>query len=397
MLFPLPIIALAISQTLGYAILFYTFIALGESWSEQRGWSMPLINGALTAALAAQALTAPLFGRFIDQGMAGTLLPVGLAAGSMLLASIAWVEAIWWFYAAWILMGFCWSASLYDTCFSYLIQTRGRKARQAITAVTLVAGFASTLSYPFNRWMAAQGNWELSIFLQAGFGLLIMVPLAWYGTRKRVHPDLNAQNSKATVTSQSPTIANTPLLLFTVGISLLVLAHFGLLPSLFPLFNEVGLNNLQATVLASLIGPMQVVGRIALMFSPTGIPMIRVTYVCAASMIAAFLVLFSLSWLAVSVIPIICACLVFVLLDGGAIGVLSISKPLSLAESFGKDNIGTLSGVVALPSGLAVAIGPFLLSYFAETFGFPAMLGFVVIILMAALLALVASQQLLKE
>ena len=125
--------------------------------------------------------------------------------------------------------------------------------------------------------------------------------------------------------------------------------------------------------------------------------MIRVTYICALSMMTAFLILFSLSWFTLSVIAIIHACLVFVLFDGGAIGVLSISKPLSLAESFGKDKIGTLNGVVALPSGLAVAAGPFLLSYLAETFGFTAMLGFVIILLMAALLALVFSQLLLRE
>jgi hypothetical protein len=55
---------------------------------------------------------------------------------------------LWQFYTVWAWLGLMMAATLYDAAFSIVTRARGARARAAITAITLAAGFASTLAYP---------------------------------------------------------------------------------------------------------------------------------------------------------------------------------------------------------------------------------------------------------
>ena len=51
-------------------------------------------------------------------------------------------------FAAWGILGVGMALGLYDTAFAALTALYGRDARGPITGITLIAGFASTVSWP---------------------------------------------------------------------------------------------------------------------------------------------------------------------------------------------------------------------------------------------------------
>ena len=69
------------------------------------------------------------------------------------------------------------SCGLYESAFSTLARIYGTDARRAITGITLIAGFASTIGWPLTAWLDASYGWRVACFAWAGAHLLIGVPL----------------------------------------------------------------------------------------------------------------------------------------------------------------------------------------------------------------------------
>ena len=79
--------------------------------------------------------------------------------------------------AAWILLGVGMAAGLYDAAFAALGRIYGDQARRAITGITLLAGFASTVGWPLTAWGLETIGWRNTCFAWAAAHLLIGLPL----------------------------------------------------------------------------------------------------------------------------------------------------------------------------------------------------------------------------
>jgi hypothetical protein len=143
-----PVLALMISETVIWAAIFYSFPALVLLWQGEYGWSATTTLGAFSVALAVQGLAAPHMGRIIDRGGAPRAMTLGTVGALLGLAALTQVTVLWQFYTVWAWLGLMMAATLYDAAFSIVTRARGARARAAITAITLAAGFASTLAYP---------------------------------------------------------------------------------------------------------------------------------------------------------------------------------------------------------------------------------------------------------
>ena len=94
----------------------------------------------------------PRVGRQIDLVGGRSVLSLSnltLAAG---LALLGFTYSIPMLVAAWILLGVGMAAGLYDAAFAALGRIYGDQARRAITGITLLAGFASTVGWPLTAW-----------------------------------------------------------------------------------------------------------------------------------------------------------------------------------------------------------------------------------------------------
>ncbi|HUV32069.1 MAG TPA: MFS transporter, partial [Devosiaceae bacterium] len=156
----LDVVPLALAQTIVWAALYYSFPAMMLAWERDLGWSKTELSGAFTLALVMTAVLAPLAGRLIDRGSAWLIHPGGALLGAMLLVALSQVNELWQFYAVWFGMGLAMSACLYEAVFSIITITVGSRAREAITAVTLIAGFAGTVSFPSAHFLTGEFGWR---------------------------------------------------------------------------------------------------------------------------------------------------------------------------------------------------------------------------------------------
>jgi MFS family permease len=139
--------------------------------------------------------------------------------------------------------------------------------------------------------------------------------------------------------------------LLAISFAMIALEHGVLLTHLLPLLDERGIHGETAILAASMIGPMQVAGRLAMMAAERHVSFLGIA---AVSYVALGIAAFAL--LGTSTTP---ALLVgFVLFQGAGYGVTSIVRPVVTADFLGRTNFGVISGLLALPFITATAAAP---------------------------------------
>ena len=177
------IIVLGIGQTLTWASSYYLVAILAVPIARDIGFASNWVFGAFSAALLISAVLGPRIGRTIDSfGGRGVLSSANLviAAGLVVLAMAQSVVMVW---AAWLILGVGMGLGLYDAAFAALGRIYGVKARRAITGITLIAGFAGTVSFPTANLLAELYGWRSPPTAFALAILMIAVPLFRFGTR----------------------------------------------------------------------------------------------------------------------------------------------------------------------------------------------------------------------
>jgi len=161
------VLALGSAQTLAWGSTYYLPAILAVPMADDIGVSPGVIFAAFSAALVVAAILGPLAGRRIDLfGGRGVLSLSSLifAAGLTLLGSAEGAATL---FAAWIVIGVGMALGLYEAAFSTLAGIYGREARGAITGITLLAGFASTICWPISSVLEAEVGWRQRTSLSA--------------------------------------------------------------------------------------------------------------------------------------------------------------------------------------------------------------------------------------
>ncbi len=370
-----PILALTVAQTLAWASFFYVFPALVLQWQAQFGWSPGQVMGAFSVALAMQGLAAGRAGKLIDRGRAALSMPGGAVAGAACLALLTQVATLWQFYAVWAVMGLVMALTLYDPAFALVMRARDATARQAITAITLVAGFASAIAYPLTAWLSDAGGWRLAVWALAALVLLVQVPLATFAARRLGHEASGPVSPEVGPTGAVPR-RRPGFVLLAVGLGLSALAVGTVTSHLLPLFAALGAAPATAVLAASLIGPAQVAGRILLTLAGGGLPTrgLAVAALCGMGGAAAIL-------LGAGILPGLV--LLFAVLHGLFYGTVSVLRPVVIRETLGPSDFGAVQGTVVRFSLFAFAAAPWLAALLAEAGGYTA----VILVCIAAQLA----------
>jgi len=333
---------LATAETIVWAGLFYLFPILLLRWESDLGWHRGDVALAFTLALAVSALASPLFGRLIDLGLSRFTLPATAATGGLALIALSQAETQTAFFLIWGLIGFCTAGCLYEPCFSFLTRVKGVNARPAITLVTLVAGFASTVCYPIADALASADGWRSATQWFAGAILVLGVPLFIISTRMLEAdapdppPKASASRGAAREARRSPVFWY-----LAAAFPLLALTHGMMISHIMPILGDRGATQASAVWAASLIGPVQVVGRIAMITVGRNLSATNITLISFTGIAFSMMILLTASegdW----------RIFAFVLLLGACYGVISLAKPLVTA-----DLLGTLDFGTSLVDGLA--------------------------------------------
>jgi MFS family permease len=355
---------LAIAETIVWAAMFYSFPALILVWERDLGWSKTELSGALTLSLVTAAVLAPVVGRLIDHGF-GRFVFTGCALlGAILLALLSQVTELWQFYIVWLGLGVAMSGALYEACFAVLTRAMGVRAKRAITLITLVAGFAGTVSFPSAYVLVGFIGWRGAVLTFAVAVAVVAVPLIWRGARLAEESHESHLHPASPKTREALRILRSATFwLLAISFAMIALEHGILLTHLLPLLDERGIHGETAILAASMIGPMQVAGRLAMMAAERHVSILRIAAASFVSMGIAAVAL-----LGTSAVPVLLVA--FVLFQGSGYGVTSIVRPVVTADLLGRTNFGVISGLLALPFIIATAAAPTIAAFVWERGGY---------------------------
>lgn len=345
--------ALALGQTLGYACFFYIFAALVLVWQRELDWGSAVIAAGPLVSISVTAAFSPKVGRWVDRGHSVRLLAGGavLGAVALMLLAVAWHPIL--YLLAFAGLGAAASMSLYEVCFALMIRRFGSQARGAITRVTLIAGLASTLAFPAGAWLSATVGWRGAVWVAAGVVFVVMLPLQAWGGRV-----LEGGRPKGEVdfvqAARWADLLHRPGALGLMALfALLNLDHWMILGLLRPMLDGLGVREGAAVLAASMIGPAQVLGRLALMGAGDRVGTRQVSLWTAMAMVAGAVFLLS-SGMGLWTI------FAFAAVQGAAMGVLTILKPLLVSEVNGPHDYAAAAAAISMPAVAATAVAPVL-------------------------------------
>ena len=305
-------------------------------------------------ALLVSALFSPMFGKLIDRGYGPGLLACGALAGGICLYLVTFVTELWQFYIVWSLIGCCFAACLYEPCFSLLTRVYSKEAKQAIILVTLVAGFASAISFPAAHLIASQWGWQSVVRSFSVATVFIGAPLLLLGANL-VEGEYKSPVQSVTRGGDPDKftyLCNPKFIRLAVAFAALAIVHGATLHHLLPILSDRGMLLSISVFIASLIGPMQVLGRIVITVLQNQLSHRLILYCAFICMSSAMILLF------VSHVGITFAVL-FAVVFGSGYGTLSIIRPVIARDILGDENFGAKSGLLAFFYLIGAAASPF--------------------------------------
>ncbi|WP_353500078.1 MFS transporter [Vibrio sp. CB1-14] len=192
---------LALGQTMLWCCLYYVFPATLLHWESAYGWSRSDLTLALTLAVGVSAIVAPFAGRIIDRGYGSIMMTMSATAGGILLYLISVADTLFSFYILWSIMGLAMAGCLYEPCFAFLVHCMKAGAKRAITLITLMAGFASTICFPSVHYLHEHFGIESTLQIFSICVIIVAGPLMFFGSRAVARDYLASSTASTSPTS----------------------------------------------------------------------------------------------------------------------------------------------------------------------------------------------------
>jgi MFS family permease len=355
------VMRLGTAQTLSWASSYYLCAIVAAPMAQSLGLHVTEVFAAFSAALVVSAVVGPAAGQWIDRhGGRGLLM-----ASHVIFALALWVlsqapgRGVLWL--GWLLLGLGMGTGLYEAAFASLVRLLGPAARNPITGITLLAGFASTVGWPLSAWMVNQWGWREAcigwavLHVLLGLPLSALVPRAHRSAGQPPSPDTtttaakpNTDRVSSAVTGAGTASSKSAWLLAWVFAatwytSTAMATHFP------QLLMGAGVGLAAAVAAGALIGPAQVAGRL-LEFGLLR----RLHPLWSARAAALAHPLGALAFAAVGA-P---AASALAVLHGTGNGILTIAKGTLPLVLFGPGGYGHRQGWIMAPSRLAQAAAP---------------------------------------
>jgi MFS family permease len=351
---------LSVTETVSWGVLYYAFAVFLPSMQRSLGWSKTELTGAFSIALAVSALAAFPVGRWLDRHGPRALMTAGSAGAALLVVAWSQVHDLVVFYLVWIGLGMAMACVLYEAAFTVVTKWFRVRRRQALTAVTLVGGFASFVFSPLSNWLIDEQGWRSALLTLAVILAAATVPL--HGVFLRAAPQRVGAATPTVVPGDAATALVEPAAAVSAAIgssafwfltTAFVLSSFAISAvavHLIPYLLDGGRSATFAAFAAGLMGVMQVPGRIAFAAVARVLPR---QYEAPAVFLLQGAGLAVLA--ATTTVPgVIVAVCVF----GVGNGMATLVRATALADAYGPASYGSIAGVAAAFATGARAVAP---------------------------------------
>jgi len=360
---------MAVAQVISWGTLFYAFSLFVVPMQTSLGWSRPLLNGALSLGLLSTGVVAFPIGAWIDRYGGRGVMTLGSLAGGLLLLAWAGVETPWMFYLIWVLIGVTMAGVLYEPAFAVITAVFGPEARRGITALTLVAGFASTVFMPLTQLLIGAIGWRQTLLVLGVLNLAICLPLhALFVPGPPASPPPEApQESPVATPSIRALLRERVFLGLALWFTAYNAAQIALIFQLVPLLTTWGVETAALLTSVALIGPMQVAGRVVLMCFSTRLETREIGLAVTVLLPAAVLILLylphTLLWLGLAAT-----------LYGVGNGIMTIVRGIAVSDLMGRAHYGAINGALTVPTTVAKAVAPVVAAALWSAMGEPSLM-----------------------
>jgi predicted MFS family arabinose efflux permease len=254
------------------------------------------------------------------------------------------------------------SATLYDPAFATANRWFDRRRVQALTIITLMAGFASTVFIPLAGWLVQTSGWRqslvtLAIILAVG----TIAPHALLLRRRPedlgLHPDgarsahSQSQTKPRVEMAVGQAIRHASFRWLTLALWLATITTAAVGVHILPYLEDRGYDPTFAASFTGSIGAMQVLAR--LLLAPFG------NRTSPRLLGAGILALQPLSLLVLLLVRSTPGLIAFVVLFGAQRGLTTLVRPALVADLYGAARYASIAGVLQFALSLAQAAAPF--------------------------------------
>jgi hypothetical protein len=331
---------------------------IAEAMRSDLGWSKPDLYGAATIGLLLSGLAVYPVGSAIDRGHGRTIMAGASVLAGLLLIAWSQVESIAVLYILLAGVGCLQAAVLTEVAFAVVSRRFGAaNARSGIVALTLWAGFASTVFIPLIQFLLDHFGWRQTLMILGSINIVLC------GGLYAVVIDPEADASSQTVDQHaSQPLAGTRAIgwalkspiFWTLAIALTAYwaVFSGFIFHAYPLLLERGFDTEAVVFAMALIGPAQVAGRIGIWAFARDVQIRVIGSLAVAA--------FPLVFLGLMVIPPLLAPVALIAATyGAANGIMTIVRGLVVPEMLTRNAYGAINGALAVPTIAAKSVAPF--------------------------------------
>lgn len=343
------IAALSVGQIVCWAALYYAFTAFVLPMQRELGWSKPVLMGAYTFGLLVSAALSFAVGAALDRGHGRAVMTLGPLLGAAGMGLWAAGSNVLLLYAAWAVLGAAMAMTLYEPAFTIVTRLYPARFREAVTAITLVGGFASTLCFPVVALLQSQLGWRAALGVIALVLLLTAALHAWVLAGASVAP-APVRAAVEVPASLGDALASRAFWALTTTFASFTFVAGAMWAHMAPALASKGLSEGDALTVLVCIGPAQVLGRLVFVFLGRRVPL-RTLGLAVLGGMPLGCVLFALGQGLASL-------LAFALLFGMANGMATLVRGGLLPDYFGRAAIGRIGGAMSGVAQFARAGAP---------------------------------------
>ncbi len=353
---------LGFTQIVGWGTTFLMPSVLGRHIQDDLGMPTELVFAGITVLFAVGAFLSPYVGRRIDRTGPRLIMTAGSIVYGLSLLTTSLAQGPVVYLLSWAGMGVASTLALSVPSSIAMAQIAGSRARQGISMLTIIGGFASTAFWPLAGVLDAWVGWRGTLMIYAAVHVFAGAPIHFLMLPKSA--PLLPQGTGSTATGGGVPAEIRPQVYRLLSISLCFGAFVftGMIVYMIEVLRALGHSPASAVFLGSMVGPAQVgIRAFELLFGH------RYSIMNSAVFGSVLLPLFLVGALvAGGNVGVALVCVIAYGMSNGLKAVQRSTLPLAL---FGRGQFGTYMGRLALPQGIVSAAAPVVLATVLDHFG----------------------------
>ena len=172
---------IGISVTFCYSSFVYLFSALLQTWETELNVSRNNLTFAYSLGLMIHSLLLPYLGKLVDRNYSFIMMWLSPLLMGFSVIYLAFVNTYYEFVIAWLLVSATSAGCLYTMIFSVLTINLKNNTKNSIAIITLIAGLASTYTFPTATYLTESFNWRTTVLIFGMVNVLVSAPANYFG------------------------------------------------------------------------------------------------------------------------------------------------------------------------------------------------------------------------